>query len=166
MTSSCQRQTYWWNYKTDEMRVWRIAYSFRVFYLPQHRTLSTRHPLALHRMRSTGCWPVWLTLAPLYTKWLISDQVVAWWTPEPFSHGFIIFHLQWVPELLEHIDLFHVNKSCKIECCGNKTHRIIQNMILSHGLELKLGLSWMTNISGHHPLFYRWEIVGEPLLPL
>ena len=28
----------------------------RVFYLPQHRTLSTRHPLALHRMRSTGCW--------------------------------------------------------------------------------------------------------------
>ena len=61
----------------------------KVFYLPQQRTLSTRHPLALHRMRSTGCWPVWLTLAPLYTKWLISDQVVAWWTPEPFSHGFI-----------------------------------------------------------------------------
>ena len=28
----------------------------RVFYLPQHRTLSTRHPLALRRMRSTGCW--------------------------------------------------------------------------------------------------------------
>ena len=28
----------------------------RVFYLPQHRTLSTRQPLALRRMRSTGCW--------------------------------------------------------------------------------------------------------------
>ena len=28
----------------------------RVFYLPQHRALSTRHPLALRRMRSTGCW--------------------------------------------------------------------------------------------------------------
>ena len=28
----------------------------RVFYLPQHRTLSTRHPLAFCRMRSTGCW--------------------------------------------------------------------------------------------------------------
>ena len=27
-----------------------------VFYLPQHRTLSTRHPLALRRMWSTGCW--------------------------------------------------------------------------------------------------------------
>ena len=26
----------------------------RVFYLPQNRTLSTRHPLALRRMRSTG----------------------------------------------------------------------------------------------------------------
>ena len=28
----------------------------RVFYLPQHRTLSTRHPVALRRMRLTGCW--------------------------------------------------------------------------------------------------------------
>ena len=28
----------------------------RVFYLPQHRTPSTRHPLALSRMRLTGCW--------------------------------------------------------------------------------------------------------------
>ena len=49
-------------------------------------------------------------------------------------------HVQWVPELLEHVDLFHVNKSCKIEFCGNKTHQIIQNMILSRGLELKLSL--------------------------
>ena len=28
----------------------------RLLYLPQHRALSTRHPLALRRMRSTGCW--------------------------------------------------------------------------------------------------------------
>ena len=28
----------------------------RVFYLPQHRTLSTRHPLVLWRMQLTGCW--------------------------------------------------------------------------------------------------------------
>ena len=28
----------------------------RVYYLPQHRTLSIRHPLALCCMRSTGCW--------------------------------------------------------------------------------------------------------------
>ena len=34
----------------------------------------------------------------------------------------------------------HVNKSCKIECCDNKTYQIIQNMILSQGLELKLSL--------------------------
>ena len=49
-------------------------------------------------------------------------------------------NIQWVPELLERADLFHVNKSCKIECCSNKTHQIIQNMILSRGLELKLSL--------------------------
>ena len=48
--------------------------------------------------------------------------------------------VQWVPELLERVDLFHVNKSCKIEHCVNKTHQIIQNMILSRGLELKVSL--------------------------
>ena len=51
-----------------------------------------------------------------------------------------MLHVQWVPEILERLDFFHVNKSCKIECCGNKTHQIIQNMILSQGLELKLSL--------------------------
>ena len=45
-------------------------------------------------------------------------------------------NLQWVPQLFERIEFFHVNMSCKIECCGNKTHQIIQNMILSHGLNL------------------------------
>ena len=48
--------------------------------------------------------------------------------------------VQWVPELLERVDLFHVNKSCKIERCDNKTHQIIRNVILSRGLELKLSL--------------------------
>ena len=33
-----------------------------------------------------------------------------------------------------------VNKSCKIECFGNKVHQIIQNMVLFQGLELKLSL--------------------------
>ena len=48
--------------------------------------------------------------------------------------------LQWVPELLEHLELFHVNKSCKIECCVNKMHQIIQNMTFSQGLELELSM--------------------------
>ena len=47
---------------------------------------------------------------------------------------------QWVPKLFERAEFFHVNKSCKIECCGNETHQIIQNVILSQGLELKLSL--------------------------
>ena len=33
-----------------------------------------------------------------------------------------------------------VNKSCKIKRCGNKMHQIVQNKILSRGLELKLHL--------------------------
>ena len=48
--------------------------------------------------------------------------------------------IQWVRQLFERLEFFHVNKSCKIECCDNKTHQIIQNMILSRGLELKLSL--------------------------
>ena len=40
-------------------------------------------------------------------------------------------YLQWVPQLFKHLEYFHVNKSCKIVCCDNKTHQIIQNMILS-----------------------------------
>ena len=46
-----------------------------------------------------------------------------------------------------------VNKSCKIECCGNKMNQIIQNTILSQGLELKLSPLWRTTIWGQHPLF-------------
>ena len=43
----------------------------RVFYLPQHRTLSRSHPLALRHMRSTSCWVsaderwYWKSWAPL-----------------------------------------------------------------------------------------------------
>ena len=65
-------------------------------------------------------------------------------------------YTQWVPQLFERLEFFHWNKSCKIECCGNKTHQIIQNMILSRGLEVKLSLSWRTTILGQHPLFQRW----------
>ena len=50
------------------------------------------------------------------------------------------FQVQRMPELLEYPEFFHVNKSCKIEHCSNKTHHIIQNMILSRELELKLSL--------------------------
>ena len=45
--------------------------------------------------------------------------------------------MQRVPTIIRHLEFFHVKKSCKIECCGNKTHQIIQNVILSRGLELK-----------------------------
>ena len=51
------------------------------------------------------------------------------------------------------MSFFYVNKSCKIECCDNKTHQIIQKMILSGGLELKLSLLLRTTASGQHPLF-------------
>ena len=68
--------------------------------------------------------------------------------------------------LFESQQFFYVNKSCRIECCGYKTHQIIQNKMLSQSLELKLSLLRRTTISGQHPLFYRWGKVGEPLLPL
>ena len=31
---------------------------------------------------------------------------------------------------LECLEFFDENKSCKIECCGDKTHQITHNMIL------------------------------------
>ena len=71
-----------------------------------------------------------------------------------------------MPQLFERVEFFHVNKSCKIECCDNKTHQPIQNMILSRSLELKLGLLRRTTISGQNPLIYRWGKVYEPLFPL
>ena len=49
-----------------------------------------------------------------------------------------------------------VNKSCKIECCVNKMLKIIQNMMVSQGLELELSMFIRTTISGQHPLFQIW----------
>ena len=89
--------------------------------------------------------------------------------PKKFvSHGLMRSYvfIHWVPQLFEQLESFHVNKSCKIECCGNKMHQIVQNMILTWGLELKLSLLWRTTISGQHSLFYRWEKVSKPLLSL
>ena len=40
-------------------------------------------------------------------------------------------NIQWVPQFFEQLEFFHVNESCKIECCGKKMHQIVQNMILT-----------------------------------
>ena len=47
-----------------------------------------------------------------------------------------------------------VNKSCKTKRCGKRMHQIIQDMILSEGLELQLSLLRRTTISGPHTLFH------------
>ena len=39
-------------------------------------------------------------------------------------------------QLFKRLEFFHVNRSCTIEHCEYKTRQIIQNMILSRGLEL------------------------------
>ena len=62
-------------------------------------------------------------------------------------------NIQWVPQLLERLKFFHVNKSRKLERYGNKTHQIIPNIILFPGLEHQQSLLWRTTISGQHPLF-------------
>ena len=40
-------------------------------------------------------------------------------------------YMQWVPQLFKSLEFFPLNpvveKSCKIEYCGNKTHQTIQN---------------------------------------
>ena len=61
---------------------------------------------------------------------------------------------------------FCSKQSCKIECCGNKMHQIVQNMILTWGLEFKLCLLLRTTISRQYSLFYRCKKVCAPLLPL
>ena len=73
-------------------------------------------------MQSLGTFTeVWVGMAAKFYYW---------------GDGKYELRLQWVPQLFKRLGFFHVNKSCKIECCGNKTHQIIQNMILSQGLEL------------------------------
>ena len=46
--------------------------------------------------------------------------------------------LEWIPEFLP-LDPM-ANKTCNIECCGNKINQIVINM-LSQYLEVKLSLS-------------------------
>ena len=57
-----------------------------------------------------------------------------------FFSGCYPLKVQWMPQLFERQEFSYANKSCKIECCGNKMPQIVQNMILSQGLELKLSL--------------------------
>ena len=45
-----------------------------------------------------------------------------------------------------------VNESCNIECCVNSMLQIIQNMMVSQGLELELSMFRRTIISGQHLL--------------
>ena len=45
-----------------------------------------------------------------------------------------------------------VNKLCNIECCVNKMRQIIQNIMVSQGLELELNMFGRTTTSGRHPL--------------
>ena len=95
---------------------------------------------------NTGLWLVtkgqqWLKNPPWFTqlaKLLQTQQKNMCWNQE--STRVLYSHLQWVSELQERQEFFHVNKSCKIECCGNKMHQIIQNMVLPQSLELKLSL--------------------------
>ena len=47
-------------------------------------------------------------------------------------------YIQRVPQLFKRLRLFHVNKSCKIECCGNNMLQIVQSMTLTLGKELSL----------------------------
>ena len=83
-----------------------------------------------------------------------------------FCTTFGINIVQWVPQLFERLEFFHVNMSSKTQCCGNKTCQIIQDMTLGWGSELKLSLLCKTAISSHHPLFHWWGKVDELLLPL
>ena len=38
-------------------------------------------------------------------------------------------YIQSVQQIFKCLEFLHVNKSCKIERCGNKTHRIIQKFV-------------------------------------
>ena len=49
--------------------------------------------------------------------------------------------------------IVNMNKSCNLQCSGNKMHWIVANMMLFHYLHVKLTLLWRTRISGELPLF-------------
>ena len=88
-------------------------------------------------------------------------------TPSTFELFNANSNIQWVPQLFEHLEFFHVNKSCKIEHCSNKVHQIVQNIILSQGLEPKVSMLWRTTISvylrdgnKYTKLCFYWNIMG------
>ena len=58
------------------------------------------------------------------------------------------------PDIFPLIDI--VNKSCNIEHCVNNVLQIIQNKMVSEGLELELSMFRRTTVSGLHPLVYGW----------
>ena len=66
------------------------------------------------------------------------------------------FMVQWVPQLFKCLEFFQVNKSCKIDCRGVKTHQIIHNMILCRGLELRLRVGPKSDkmCESLHPLYF------------
>ena len=55
-------QCWWSSYEMSDDKTGSLVHTLihsgisKVFYLPWHRTLSTRHPLALRRIRLRGCW--------------------------------------------------------------------------------------------------------------
>ena len=138
MTNMC----FFWELVHIYIMIWRLSYQSFVSCL-----WDTYLPLTLY-------------CPSLRSGWNTKSQTDRWtwaWYTAWYNKGDSI---QRVPQLFERPEFFHVNKSCKIECCGNKTHQIIQNMILSWGLELKLSLLWRTTISGQHSLFSRWGKVN------
>ena len=42
----------------------------------------------------------------------------------------VTLNVEWVPQLFEQLEFFHVNKSRKIECCGKKMHQIVHQNIM------------------------------------
>ena len=63
---------------------------------------------------------------------------------------------------LNHI--LNMNKSCNLQCSGNKMHWIVANMMLFHYLHVKLTLLWRTRISGELPLFQIWVTSSKQFL--
>ena len=68
----------------------------------------------------------------------------------------ILVQIQLCSKLFNPPDIFPlisiVNKSSNIECCVNTILPIIQNLIVSQGLELILSMCRRTTMSGEHPL--------------
>ena len=54
----CSKKQTWILQRKISSNLWPINWTglSKIFFLPQQRTLRTRHPLTLRRMQSTGCW--------------------------------------------------------------------------------------------------------------